>query len=194
MPEALNRERVIATARAAVEANGAESLSLRAVARELGVTAPALYAYVSDKQDLVSAIAAEYFDELAARFAKVDDPDPVQRMRALARAYVDHATAEPHLFHLMFRYPPDMGVPVDGVESFAPATRAFELAAAATDEARVAGLIDVPDTLTACLSMWAAMHGAAEVLLLGFDFDETTANALVDTVIETMLRGQGVRP
>jgi hypothetical protein len=94
----------------------------------------------------------------------------------------------------MFRYPPALGVPVDGVEAFAPATRAFEVAAAATEDARLAGQLDVDDTLTACLTMWAAVHGVAEVLLLGFAFDEAAAGSLIDSVIETVLVGQGAAP
>lgn len=194
MSVALTRARVVATARAAVEAGGVDALSLRGVARDLGVTAPALYAYVRDKQDLISAVATEYFDELVTRFEAVGHDDPVARVRALSRAYVDHALASPELFHLMFRFPPALGVPVVGKEAFAPATRAFDVAAAATEAARAAGQLDVTDTLTACLTMWAAVHGVAEVLLLGFTFDEERAGALIDSVIETVLAGQGATP
>lgn len=194
MSVTLTRARVVATARAAVEAEGVDALSLRGIARQLGVTAPALYAYVRDKDDLISAVATEFFDELVHRFEALDDDDPVTRVRALSRAYVDHALASPELFHLMFRYPPALGVPVDGKETFAPATRAFEVAAAATEAAREAGQLQVQDTLTACLTMWAAVHGVAEVLLLGFTFDEATAGSLVDSVIETVLAGQGATP
>ena len=54
----LSRDLVVETARRQLERDGATELSLRAVARELGVTAPALYAYVDDKGELMAAVAA----------------------------------------------------------------------------------------------------------------------------------------
>lgn len=186
----LSRALVVDTARTLLEESDAEHLSFRAVARRLGVTAPALYAYVDDKQDLLAAVATEHFEALVTRFLEVDEADPLVRIRRLSRAYVDHALSNPALFRLMFRYPPR---PTQGVDAFPPATRAFEVAAAATDEAVAAGVLRVTDPLLANLAMWAAVHGVAEVLLLGFAADDGLADSLIDEVIETMLAGQ-VRP
>jgi len=58
MAPSLTRELVIATARRHLEADGLGRFSLRAVARDLEVTAPALYAYVSSKEELVALVAA----------------------------------------------------------------------------------------------------------------------------------------
>lgn len=173
-----------------LESDGVAELSLRGVARQLGVTAPALYAYVDDKYDLIAAIAAEHFEGLVARFDAVDEADPLERIRALSHAYVDHALAAPALFHLMFRYPP---TPVAGADAFPPATRAFEAAAAATEAAIESGQLATADPALASMTMWASIHGVAEVLLLGFSADAAAAAVLVDSVIDTVLAGQ-VRP
>lgn len=183
----LSRALVIDTARELLELDDAEHLSLRAVARRLGVTAPALYAYVEDKQDLLAAVATEHFEALVVRFAAIDEADPLLRIRRLSRAYVDHARASPALFRLMFRYPPR---PTQGIDAFPPATCAFEMAAWATDEAVAAGLLRVSDPVLANLAMWAAVHGVAEVLLLGFGVDDGLGEALIEEVIDTMLAGQ----
>ncbi len=98
--------------------------------------------------------------------------------------------ASPQLFRLLFRYPPAVGVDTPGANVFDPATRAWEIAAANTANAIDAGLLSVQDPNAANMAMWAAVHGVAEVLLLGFAFDESAADALIDSVIETMLAGQ----
>lgn len=187
----LSRDFVVAAARASIEANGVDQLSLRAVARQLNVTAPALYAYVSDKHDLIGAVATQYFDELAARFEAIEVDDPLEGIRALSRAYVDHALASPQLFRLLFRYPPSAsGMEVPGVEGFAPATRTFELALATTAEAIDAGLLAVTDPVAASMTMWAAVHGVSEVLLMGFGLDDAATHELIESVISTVLAGQ----
>ena len=183
----LTREAVIAAARATLEKTGVDDLSFRGVARDLGVTAPALYAYVEDKQELLAAVATEHFEALVVRFQAVEADDPIERIRLLSRAYVDHALASPALFRLMFRYPP---TPTGGVEAFPPATRAFEVAAQATNEAVATGRLRVRDPLLANFAMWAAIHGVAEVLLMGFSTDAASADELTSEVIETMLAGQ----
>jgi len=170
-----------------LEAEGVDQLSLRGLARQLGVTAPALYAYVDDKHDLLAAVAAEHFEGLIDRFDAIDEDDPVERIRALSHAYVDHAVDSPALFHLMFRYPP---TPVAGAEAFPPATRAFDAAAAATAAAIESGQLAARDPGLASMTMWASIHGAAEVLLLGFSADPDAAAVLVDSVIDTVLAGQ----
>lgn len=179
----------MAAARALLEKSGADELSFRGVARELGVTAPALYAYVDSKEDLVAAVAAEHFEALVVRFQAVEatTTDPIERIRLLSRAYVDHALASPALFRILFRFPP---TPTAGVDAFPPATRAFEVGAAATNEAAATGRIHVRDPLLANLAMWAAVHGVAEVLLLGFNPDDASREQLITEVIDTMLAGQ----
>ena len=182
----LSRELVVDTARRQLERDGSAELSLRAVARELGVTAPALYAYVDDKRELMAAVATDHFERLIERFEAVEETDPLGRVRAVSRAYVDHAVASPALFRLMFRYPPSSA---GEVEAFPPATRAFEVASAAMTDAMARGLLGVTDVTVACMVMWAAMHGLAEILLMGFGFDDAGAEQLIAATIDTMLAG-----
>lgn len=184
--ESLSRELVVETARAQLERDGAGDLSLRAVARELGVTAPALYAYVADKGELMAAVAAGHFERLIERFEAVDEVDPLDRVRAVSRAYVDHALASPALFRLLFNYPPSRAGEVD---AFPPAARAFEVASLAMADARDRGLLRPIEVDRACMVMWAATHGVAEILLMRFGFDGDSAEDLITATIDTVLAG-----
>lgn len=186
MPAPLSRDLVVDTARAQLERDGSAELSLRAVARELGVTAPALYAYVADKNELLAAVAAGHFERLIERFEAVEETDPIQRVREVSRAYVDHALASPALFRLLFNYSP---TEAGEVEAFPPAARAFEVASRAMAAARDAGLLRPIEVDRACTVMWAATHGVAEILLMGFGFDRAAADDLIETTIDTVLAG-----
>src|SRR5215212_8709266 len=53
------------TARRVLVEQGPDGLALRAVAREMGMTAPALYRYFSSREDLVENVVADLYDELA---------------------------------------------------------------------------------------------------------------------------------
>ena len=72
MAPPLTRESVIEAARRSIVADGLEAVSLRKLAASLGVTAPALYAYVDDKRDLLRAVAEREFQRLARRRQRID--------------------------------------------------------------------------------------------------------------------------
>ena len=57
------------------------------------------------------------------------------------------------------------------------------------EQAIDAGLLAVDDAVLAALALWSAAHGVAEVLLMGFDFDDATARALVDMAIDASVDG-----
>ena len=83
----------------------AEQLSLRAVARSLGVSQTAPYRHFNDKQALFAALAAHAYERLlddlrSARQAA--GPAARDQLHSVARAYVDYAARHERLFKLMF--------------------------------------------------------------------------------------------
>lgn len=186
----LRRDAIVVAARDLVRKDGLAALSLRRLASHLGVTAPALYAHVSDKRDLLRAVAEVEFDRLHDRFAAVDIDDPVDRIRAQCRAYVDHARENPELFDVMFLFPPDLApasLP-EGAELPA-ATRVFTVALAAVEEAIAARAIVATEPVMVALTLWASCHGVATALQLGFGLPREVEDELVAAVTERLLAG-----
>lgn len=87
---------------------GAEALTLRAIARELGITAPALYRYYPSREELLAAlrrdICKRLADDLAAQVAELPD-DGVIRLFAICRAFRWWALAHRNEFTLVFASP-----------------------------------------------------------------------------------------
>jgi AcrR family transcriptional regulator len=185
----LTRSAVVDRARDMVRAEGVANVSLRSVARDLGVTAPALYAYVDDYDDLLDAVARSEFERLYERFAAVDGDDPGDAVRALARAYIAHARDEPHLHRLMFRDAPPGGALVAGTPPCGPSALTFTTALAVVERAMAAGCIQGDDPVLGALTVWSVAHGVAEVLLMGFDLSDDLAEALVDEALDATLGG-----
>lgn len=189
----LQREAIIAATRQLIINGGLEALTLRRLAATLGVTAPALYGHVKDKQDLLRAVAEDEFDRLIVRFDAVTDTDPVARIRAYNHAYVAHARAHPETFRVMFLFPPDLAGAGDVPEGVVlpGATRAFAAAAGAVTEAVETGALTADDPLLVALALWSTVHGVATVLHLGFGLPTELEDALVDEVLDRVLAGYG---
>ncbi|MFG1844881.1 TetR/AcrR family transcriptional regulator [Micromonospora carbonacea] len=105
-------------ARRLLVTGGVEAVSLRAIARDMGMTAPAIYRYFPNLEGLVGALTGDLYDELraiseAARGTAGDDP--VDQLTAMCRAMRRWAVAHPAEFTLIF------GNPVPGVATFTDA-------------------------------------------------------------------------
>ncbi|MDH4170492.1 MAG: TetR/AcrR family transcriptional regulator [Acidimicrobiia bacterium] len=181
----LTREAIIGAARAQVETGGFETLSLRAVARQLGVTAPALYDHVGSKAELSSLVAAAGYEELVEAFHRVSNPAVVDRLRGRALAYVDFAVAHPELFRLMFQYrPAEVLIEVDN--ELPAATAAFEANLADVAEAVRQGVLADRDVLDLSMALWASVHGVATVAQM---VPAGSHERLAGQVIDAMLTG-----
>ncbi|MEU7144117.1 WHG domain-containing protein [Nocardia sp. NPDC046473] len=105
--------------------DGAAALSLRAVARDLGVVSSAVYRYVSSRDELLTLLVVDGYnalgDEVDAALAEAPD-DPIGQIRILARTVRRWALAEPARYGLLFGTPvPGYDAPAD--ETMAPGTR-----------------------------------------------------------------------
>lgn len=81
-------------------------MTLRAIARELGITAPALYRYYDSREDLLrhlcDDICTDLGTELEASLAGLDDEDVAPQVFAVCRAFRHWALAHPREFNLVF--------------------------------------------------------------------------------------------
>lgn len=99
------RAELLDTAVEQLRSAGSESLSLRALARAVGVSQTAPYRHFKDKDELLAALATRGYQALlqALKTAGQTAPDcPKQQLYAFARSYVDYAADNPELFKLMF--------------------------------------------------------------------------------------------
>ncbi len=180
---------ILDAARSTMLEDGPDAVSLRRIAGRLGVTAPALYAHFASKDDLMGAIADDEFGRLLDGLVAASEgiEDPIERIRAQSRAYVDHALANPALFGVMTMFRPAWS-PQPAAPEHDLASKSFEVSTVAIDDAIAAGLLRIDDPLMVGLTLWAAVHGVATVLLarpnLGDDYESELVDSVIDSVVD----------
>lgn len=152
------RSALVALATEHVRKNGADSFSLREAARDAGVTSGAAYKHFADKDELLSAVAAEALNLLAHRSQKATAGlKGRERLHASAMAYIDFAAAEPRLFRLAFsRFGSNGTTEKDGL----PGAFAQLRLAVAELQSDPGKPLD-PDALALA---WAVAHGIASLI------------------------------
>ncbi|MFF2216994.1 TetR/AcrR family transcriptional regulator [Streptomyces antibioticus] len=168
------RAACLRAARELLEEDGSAGLSLRAVARRAGVSATAPYRHYTDREALVSAVAAQGYRELAEDLAAAHPaPSSPDDLAAVAVAYVRFALDHPALFRAMFAEPCDP-------------TSEERVAATAAISQYVQGIVrdafpGAGDTEALATTVWALVHGLAFLHLDG-KLDTSTPEAVAAQV------------
>jgi AcrR family transcriptional regulator len=147
------------------EGNPAE-LSLRELARRLGVSPAAPYRHFADKDALLAAVAQQGFELLAAHLdaaAAVHPDQPPRQLADTGWSYVRFALRQPHYFQVMFeraatprtRYP----------ELRAAGQSAFDILQRIIEGGQRAGEIQRGEPRELAVAAWSQVHGLATLLL-----------------------------
>ena len=156
------REALLETAFSLVDAEGAEGLSMRALARETGVSSAAPFRHFADKQRLLQAVAEKASEDLQQKLdeATRDRDDALTQFRAMTVAYVRFAAEHPNLFRLVQSIPSVSGAFLGEFND----ERRLKLIALIY-EGQNAGLIPDADPELIALSSEALTHGLARMIV-----------------------------
>ena len=154
------------------------NLSLRAIAREMGMVSSALYRYFASRDDLLTALIIDAYNEMGEVAEKADaavDPgDPPGRWMAVARALRTWALANPAEYALLYGTPvPGYAAPAD---TTAPASRPVIVLGRILSAARTPRSADEDAGLSP--SLHAEMRGVADLTAPGVD-DPTMIRGLI---------------
>ena len=162
------QEAIKDTAWKQIAESGATSLSLRAIARELGITAPAIYNYYPSRDDLVTALIVDAFTSLAeaqeASLAGLEQNRRAVRLSALGLAYREWAVTYPQRYHLIFGTPiPNYTAPEEvtlpaAAKALVPLIQSIQDLASA-GELRTERLAEMPPKLKSMLGAWSEFAG-----------------------------------
>lgn len=176
---------LLEVARKMLEQSGAANLSLRAISKEVGVSATASYHHFATRRDLLSHLAAQGFRELRTTLAAVGDTSEATRLLERAcLAYLNFAVENPALYQLMF------GPELAGEEAIVELRVARK---AAFDELkRIIGLVlgpsaETTDVQRAAVGGWSYTHGLASLWLHGVL--QTRSEPSSEKLVSRTLRG-----
>ncbi|KUN08231.1 TetR family transcriptional regulator [Streptomyces yokosukanensis] len=182
------RAALLKSAERTLREKGVGALSLRELARDIGVSHAAPGRHFKDKQALIDALALDGYERLNQALAAATEPADQsfeERMAALARAYLGFAVDNPELLELMFarKHDPDSSVPLAAAvdQSFGSLTR---LVADAQEQGEI--VAGDPERITMVAA--ASLHGLA-ALIASCALDAEEALSGLDGHVHLLLHG-----
>ncbi|MBV6401269.1 MAG: putative HTH-type transcriptional regulator [Anaerolineales bacterium] len=174
---------------------GAPALSLRAIARELKITAPAIYNYFPDRDALVTALIIDAYTSFGDWQIEASESTPkndfAKQLQAIGIAYRDWANEHPQRYQLIF------GTPIPGYEPpaekiFPSSARSISALFHAVENIRAVGKLNIssvptardeskdhykiwenyfsdvhPNSIYVAMLIWARVHGVVSLEIQG---------------------------
>jgi AcrR family transcriptional regulator len=187
--EHLRDEILEAGRRLLVETGDEDAVTIRAVAREVGVTPPAIYLHFEDKNALLLAVCRKTFEALDDQIeaAAAGIADPLEALRARGAAYARFGRENPEHYRILFMTRP---FEHDELEPAEMTSGAFEHHLEAVQRACAAGALPPStDPLLAAIFLWSGVHGITSLLIAKPKFPWPPIDELVDHVLRTLVEG-----
>ncbi len=156
-----------------IKEDGVEKLSLRAIARDIGVSQTAPYRHFKDKNHLLVALACAGFKDLAKKEHYLPSCNNLtDGLMNAGLAYIQFAKHSPEQYRLMFGNKIENRCQQPELEASAQA--AFEVIVSFTTRGVASGDFIHKDPLVLARGCWAFVHGLASLTIDGFYDDLTT--------------------
>jgi AcrR family transcriptional regulator len=169
---------------------GIEAVSIRNIARKIGVGATTIYTYFKSSNEILSSIWWQVVYKLEAQMAQAiaDVPLPADRLAILMRTYAEFAWSNEEEFRITFLTP---DIPSETVVNMAPDPLdrpGFVLTFTAVKDGIADGSLTSDDPLLAAQIVWTSIHGAISTPRLVKGFQWLPHEQLVEATIEMALR------
>lgn len=160
------REELLARALEILEREGAQAISLRALAQDCGVSKSAPYRHFPDRDALLFALMLHGWSDLFAALSAASalPSTPLQGLTSMGRGYLDFALRRPGMYRLLFT---GEGKTLAAARGCPEGTDAFALLVAQVAKAQARGWKKTLPTAQVALSIWALVHGTADLALEG---------------------------
>ncbi|WP_019970955.1 TetR/AcrR family transcriptional regulator [Mycobacterium sp. 141] len=185
--EQLRDEIIDAATELLLETGQAKAVSIRLVAERVGVTPPSIYLHFADKDALLDAVCARYFEKLDEQMQLVaDQPSSIEVLRAQGLAYVRFARETPELYRIATMGEGRPGSDVDLMLN----SSAFRHLRTSVETLIAEGVYPAGDATEMALDLWTAAHGVAAMLVAKPYLPWGDAEEFTDRVLRAVCLGQ----
>ena len=184
------RHQILSAARELFVNEGYENVSMRKIADKIEYSPTTIYLYFKDKADLLDSVCKETLLNLlnTLELLKRDKSDPVEVLRKSGKAYVEFGLKYPQDYKLTFVVRPQFQKGL-GLQEGSVGERVFDYLRAMVSECIRQKRFRQVDVEITGQALWSAVHGVTLLLIDFPDFPWTDKDKLIDTVIQTMIKG-----
>lgn len=160
------KKAILGAARELFLDQGYDRTSMRMIAQRIAYSPTTIYLYFKDKDAIFHALHKEAFQLLGSRMAPLAHvSDPMERLTAMGKVYLEFAQENPGLYDLMFI----MKAPVQALDEkhhlWEEGDRVFQVLVATVEEAMKKKLLKKSDVEITSFLIWSTVHGMSALFV-----------------------------
>ena len=182
------REEIIQATSVLLERTANEdAVTLRAIAREIGIASPSINSHFADRMEILDAVIARevtaLYDMLAEAVAT--QSEPVERLLAAVHAYYHYGVTRPSRYRLLLgrRFLPDWSEDRQMTETLQVTGATFQMMTGLLQDVIDGGLSTSTDAYNTAVSLWVIVHGAIALPASITSFPWPDMEQVLDTAI-----------
>jgi AcrR family transcriptional regulator len=182
----MTRDRIFAAAKALFDREGLAGLSIRKIAKAVGLTPMAIYRHYADKDAIIDALMLDGFSAWEARIRAIAAEDPLAWLEQSMEVFLDFALTEPHRYEAAFLLPARQArrYPQDFQAGRSPAVN---MVYARIEQAAAQGIVCTAPASQIVLTLSALGQGFVSMYRAGRFTDETEFRAAYRAAISHCL-------
>jgi AcrR family transcriptional regulator len=184
------RQAILDAAAELFVAQGYQGFSLRQVAEQIGYSATTIYHHFANKDDLLFTVADAGFTRFGSELmaAAMRRHEPLERIEAIGRAYIEFGLRNPNYYQLMFIERADFMLGYRAGER-KPRLGSLDIVRETIRAGIDQGRIRPGDPDIYANALWAAVHGVVTMFIAFPTRDATQINATIDATLSIVIRG-----
>lgn len=187
----MERDEILSCACELFVKEGLDGFSMRRLAKDLGVTAPALYRHFEGRESVLVEVVGEAYRTLRDYlYRALEGESPEERFRMAGRAYLDFALEHPGFYQVLYASADVLGLEELPEEAASHARAVGQFWNDRVRECMDAGLLQARDPQEAGITLWSHSHGLVSLYLLGMiRMEEEAFRAMYRQSSLRLLRG-----
>ena len=171
--------------------DGLDGFSMRKLAKQVGVTAPALYRHFESREHVITDLVRQAHREFTAvLYRALEAPTPWERFFMAGEGYLDFALKNPRWYQLLYISPDQLGKQDLPEDLKAQGCAIHQFWVDRVRECMAAGILKEGDPVQTSLTMWAHAHGMLALYHHGhFRMDEQTFRTMFEESGARLMRG-----
>jgi len=158
------RERILDRACDLYLREGLDGFSMRKLAKEVGVTAPAIYRHYDGREEVLADVLREAHRTFSRHiYRALGAPTPLERFFGAGEGYLDFVFDHPRWYGMLFMAPEDLGMEALPEDITAMGCAIHQFWIDRVRECMQAGILKGGDPKEVSVTMWAHAHGLAQL-------------------------------
>ncbi len=186
------KRKILDAAKEILFEKGLEKISMRAIAERIDYSPTTIYLHFKNKEELITSLMEYAFEQLVVTLVSFDrdsfSEDPLIILKEGLRIYINHGVSNPHFYRMMTTSILKRSEKSTALKEGTMNNQAFLILEKGVKDCIDAGVVEVTESRSAAMMLWAAIHGLTMLLIDMPHFPWGDKDSLINAYVDMLIK------